>query len=90
MMSGHRRALLITMALSIENESLGKPSIVQSRIFTGSPRTEMSLKALVHGIFFSSHSFTHCVNTSSRYGSVNAPKYAMYPEQSNTSPVRFV
>ena len=43
MSSGHRRALDIMMPLSMEKESLGSPSMVQSRILTGSPSTVTSL-----------------------------------------------
>ena len=43
MSSGHRRALDIMMPLSMEKESLGNPSMVQSRILTGSPSTVTSL-----------------------------------------------
>jgi hypothetical protein len=42
--SGQRRALDTMMPLSMENESLGSPSMVQSRILTGSPSTVTSLR----------------------------------------------
>ena len=89
MIRGHRRDLDMTMALSMENESFGKPSMVHSRIFTGSPSTAMSLNVSEHGTFFSRSVATHSVKTSSRNGKVNGPRYAMYAAHSKTSPVRF-
>lgn len=58
--SGHRRALLTTMALSMEKPSLGRPSMTQLLILTGSPRTLTILKSLVQGIWLASQAAIHC------------------------------
>ena len=60
MSSGHRRALLTMMALSMEKPSLGKPSMTQLLILTGSPRTLTILKSLVQGIWLAWQAAIHC------------------------------
>lgn len=46
-MRGQRLALAITMALSIDKESFGRPANSHSRTFTGSPRMAFREKAAV-------------------------------------------
>jgi hypothetical protein len=52
---GQRLALDTMMPLSMENESLGSPSITQSRMRTGSPSTVTSLKGRVNAATQSGH-----------------------------------
>merc|ERR1719383_281954 len=49
-MRGHRRALLIIMAFSTENVSVGSPAIFQDRILTESPRMWTKENCSEHGI----------------------------------------
>eukprot|EP00962_Isochrysis_galbana_P031297 scaffold10193_cov107-Isochrysis_galbana.AAC.7 len=54
-MRGHRRACEMMMPLSIEKESLGKPSMFHARMATGSPSVLLSEKGEVQAIWSEVH-----------------------------------
>ena len=74
--------------LSIENESFGKPCIIQDLINTGIPKMSRSWKSFVQTIFKLVQSSTQLLACFILYGVVNAPKYATTPDAINMSPVR--
>ncbi len=49
-MRGQRLAFATTMALSMDNESLGRPASSHSRTFTGSPRMALREKLAVYAM----------------------------------------
>lgn len=59
----------------------------QARILTASPKTVLRLKTDDDGICFDTHSATHSLTISNLNADVNAPKYAIIPEDVSTSPV---
>mmetsp|Transcript_14885 Transcript_14885/g.35957 ORF Transcript_14885/g.35957 Transcript_14885/m.35957 type:complete len:245 (+) Transcript_14885:3790-4524(+) len=72
---------------SLENVSLGNPWMFHCRIFTWSPRHFTSEYLGSHGMPCAPHSSTHVAVVCSRYDAVKAPRYAMQPLDSSTSPV---
>mmetsp|Transcript_11094 Transcript_11094/g.26012 ORF Transcript_11094/g.26012 Transcript_11094/m.26012 type:complete len:262 (+) Transcript_11094:493-1278(+) len=88
--SGQRRAVDTTMPLSTEKESAGRPLMIHSRILTGSPSTDSSENACERGTSFSPRTSIQWLVTESRYPFMNAPRYATYPDETSTSPVRLV
>mmetsp|Transcript_27072 Transcript_27072/g.59096 ORF Transcript_27072/g.59096 Transcript_27072/m.59096 type:complete len:256 (-) Transcript_27072:1097-1864(-) len=87
MQSGHRRALSSMMAFSVLNSSFGSPWMFQLRIFTGSPMKSAKLNFSLKGTSFSRFVSTHLFTVSLRYVALNAPRYAMDPAATSTSPV---
>lgn len=87
MHSGHLLDLKITIAFSVEKLSLGRPSICQALIATGSPRTAGNEYFGEEGIFLCRHCATQSLRISVLYEGVNAPRYPMSPELTRTSPV---
>ena len=85
---GHRRPYSIITPFSLENVSLGKPWMFHSRIFTWSPKIFTSEYFASHPMPRSAHRATQRAVVCSRYDAEKAPRYAMHPEESNTSPVR--
>jgi|JI61114C2RNA_FD_contig_121_322617_length_3145_multi_2_in_0_out_0_6 hypothetical protein len=74
MHNGHLLDLKMMMAFSTEKASEGSPSMLHYLIFTGSPNVAWRLYVSEEGIFFVTHSATHCVVISPRKALVNAPR----------------
>ena len=89
MHKGHLLELNIIIAFSIEKLSEGNPSIFHDLIFTGSPSTFSREYFAEPGIYFSSDLLAQSSEMAVLYAGVNAPKYAINPEDTKTSPVKF-
>jgi len=86
-MSGQRRAESVMMPLSVENVSLGSPSMFHWRILTWSPSVSVSEKRSEHGTFICAHLEIQPVMHWSRKVAVKGPMYDTTPEPMSTSPV---
>lgn len=86
--NGHRFVLSLMIAFSILKESLGRPERPQFRILTALPRTLSRLNLPELGMSFSWQRVTHCSERSYLYTIVNAPKYAIIPDEMSISPVK--
>lgn len=89
MLSENLLAFFMMIAFSILNESEGNPFKVQSLILTGSPKTFYNWKLFEEGIWWSLHCLIHCWMIMVLKAAVKAPKYAIIPDATRTSPVRF-
>ena len=86
MQSGQRPLLVIMMALSTLKLSFGSLLMTQLRTATASPRQALSLKAAAQGMRFEVSILLHSAMHSSRKAAVKAPRYAIMPALSTTSP----
>eukprot|EP00400_MALV-I_sp_L67-5_P000525 gene524-gene998 len=78
------------MAFSMENESLGRPAMVQERMVTWSPKTFSTDKTSLPGISFSLDASAQAMVWPLRNSGVNAPRYAMMPAETIISPVKLL
>mmetsp|Transcript_15452 Transcript_15452/g.43939 ORF Transcript_15452/g.43939 Transcript_15452/m.43939 type:complete len:208 (-) Transcript_15452:3243-3866(-) len=90
MQSGHRRALSTTIPFSTLNESFGRPAMIHARILTGSPKHWTRLNFSDPGTSLSIDALVQSVTAASRNSGVKAPKYAIRPLATSTSPVRLL
>lgn len=76
------------IALSMLKLSFGSLSITHPRILTASPNVVSSRKFSLQGMFLAPNNLAHWEIACSRNADVNAPMYAMTPEDSVMSPAR--
>ena len=79
----------IIIPFYVEKLSDGNPSIFHCLIWTGLPKILTKLKVYDPGIYFYLVTFTHYYIIYVLKAAVNAPKYAIKPEDIKTSPVKF-
>lgn len=72
----------------MEKVSLGSPAIFQALIFIGSPSVFVKEKSCEHGILSALDFLTQSWQVLARKADVNAPRYAITPDEINTSPIR--